>query len=567
MMGYAQIPGVGAVGARLYFEDGTLQHAGIVHGYHDGLVGHAFRGLTGHNWGYLGFVRSTREYSAVTAACLLTSRKVFIEAGGFDANNFAVAYNDVDYCYRLVSSGRNCVYCATAELWHYEGKSRGFNDNPVERSNFRRMYRGWVDRWYNPNLSLDNEQFEPDAIRPETASNVPVSLAVVTHNLNNEGAPTTLMDLVIGLTKRALIQPTVLSPSDGPLRLIYEMHGIRVIVLENLLHGVKDRDTQTVAFAGVAMLLRALEMDAVLANTLQSYWAIEGATLARLPSILAQHESEPWEHYFDDLPAEMRVAAYQAFADAYRVLYVAEATRKAWRPVETRHNFKVIRHGIPPERMKSETSRWSRSKARKELGVPQGAKVLSVVGTVCRRKGQIDLVKAYASLPASIRATTVVFIAGMHVDPEYVEEIIEVLGSLKTHNVVLTDHIEDPFLFYAASDIFVCTSRIESAPRVIVEAMASGLPIITTPVFGIPELVQEDVNALYYEPGDYEALARVIERLFSDQALCKTLGANSLKVLDGQPGYEDMLEQYGRVIRQAVNLAMPLESPLKIDNP
>ena len=559
MMGYAQMPGVGAVGARLYFEDGTLQHAGIVHGYHDGLVGHAFRGLAAHNWGYLGFVRSAREYSAVTAACLLTPRKLFIEIGGFDEKNFAVAYNDVDYCYRLVVSGRTCVYCADAELRHYEGKSRGFNDNPLERSKFRQMYRGWVDRWYNPNLSLENEMFEPASIRPETASTAPVNLAVVTHNLNNEGAPTTLLDLVIGLTREGLIQPTVLSPVDGPLRLTYEKRGIRVIILENLLHGVKDKDTQAVGFAGVAMLFRALEVEVVLANTLQSYWAIEGAKLACLPSILAQHESEPWENYFDDLLPEMRAAAYQAFEDAYRVLYVAEATLKAWRPVERRHNFKVIRHGIPPERMKSETSRWSRSKARKQLGVPHGAKVLSVVGTVCRRKGQLDLVKAYAALPANIRATTFVYIAGMQVDPEYVEEFLEVLGSLETHNVILTDHIEDPFLFYAASDVFICTSRVESAPRVIVEAMACGLPIITTPVFGIPELVQKDVNALYYEPGDYEGLAQAIKRLLGDDALRKLLGVNGPKVLGGQPGYGDMIEQYGRVIRQAVNLAMPSE--------
>jgi GT2 family glycosyltransferase/glycosyltransferase involved in cell wall biosynthesis len=561
MVGYAQMDGVGAVGARLYFEDGTLQHAGIVHGYHEGLVGHAFRGLPAHDWGYLGFVRSSREYSGVTAACMLTPRKLFLHIGGFDEENFAVAYNDVDYCYRVVQHGKTCVYCASAELWHYEGKTRGFNDDPQERSNFRRLYGDRVDPWYNPNLSLENERFQPEAVRPETASKDPVRLVAVSHNLNNEGAPTTLLDLLVGLARAGFADPVVLSPSDGPLRKEYQRHGIEVIVLDKVMHGVKDADTQLVGFAGLGMLFRALGAEVVLGNTLQTYWAIKGATLANLPSIWAQHESEPWETYFDDLPPDMRPSAYGAFAEAYRVLYVADATRRAWRPVETRHNFKVIRHGIPPERLQEETARWSRDNARNKLEITDHARVVSVVGTVCGRKGQVDIAEAYLKLPAKLRESTYVYIAGKIVDLEYVQEFPEELREGGS-NLILTDHIEDPFLYYAASDVAVCTSRIESAPRVLVEAMASGLPIITTPVFGIPELVRENVNAVYYEVGDTDALAASIEKLLTDVDLRQELAANSPKVLAGQPGFKEMVEQYGRVVRQAVNLATtPERSP------
>ncbi len=165
MVGYAGMPNVGAVGARLYFEDGTLQHAGVVHGYHDGLPGHAFRNIPAHEWGYMGFARASREYSAVTAACMLTPRDLFVELGGFDDVHFAVAYNDVDYCYRIVQSGRTCVYCATAELFHFESKTRGYKDDPQEQLNFSRLYGTWHDRWYNPNLSLANERFEPASTR------------------------------------------------------------------------------------------------------------------------------------------------------------------------------------------------------------------------------------------------------------------------------------------------------------------------------------------------------------------------------------------------------------------
>ena len=552
MVGYAGLGGVGAVGARLYFEDGTLQHAGIVHGYHEGLVGHAFRGLPPHDWGYLGFVRSSREYSGVTAACLLTPRALFTELGGFDERNFAVAYNDVDYCYRVVMAGHTCVYCSSAELWHYEGKTRGFKDNPAERANFRRLYADWVDRWYNPNLSLENERFEIAVVRPETSRKNPIRLIAVTHNLNNEGAPTTLMDLVIGLAARGGINPIVLSPADGPLRKDYEKAGIRVIVLQGVMHGVKDSDTQVVGLAGIGTLLDALGAEVVLANTLQTYWAIKGANMVGVPSIWAQHESEPYETYFDYLPRDMRQAAYEAFADAYRVLYVADATRKAWRPVETRRNFQVIRHGVPSERLSEETGRWSREVARKELSIPSHAFVLSVVGTVCRRKGQLDLVQAYRKLGPKVRDRTHVYMAGKIAEADYAAEIRDAIGS--SANIVLTDHIDDPFLYYAASDISICTSRVESAPRIIVEAMACGLPIVTTPVFGIPELVRENVNALYYEVGDTDELAAAIEQLLSNDALRAEFARNSPAVLKGQPGFSEMVQQYERVIRQAVNL-------------
>jgi GT2 family glycosyltransferase/glycosyltransferase involved in cell wall biosynthesis len=552
MVGYAKIDGVGAVGARLYFADGTIQHAGIVHGYHEGLVGHAFRGLQPHEWGYLGFVRSSREYSGVTAACLLTPRALFEELGGFDEQNFAVAYNDVDYCYRLVKSGRSCVYCASAELWHYEGKSRGYEDDPTERANLRRLYGDWVDPWYNPNLSLENERFEIEPARPETSSDKPIRLVAVSHNLNREGAPIVLMDQIIALSRSGAIDPLVLSPTDGPLRALYETAGIPVMVAEAVMRGVKDADTQFVALSGIGTLFGAFRAEVVLANTLQTYWAIKAAKMANVPSIWAQHESEPWETYFDYLPPDMRPAAYEAFAEAYRVLYVAEATRRAWKPVETRGNFKVIRHGIAQEELASNKDRWTRQAARKALNVPEDAQVLSVVGTLCRRKGQLDLIQAYNKLPAELREKTYVFLAGALAESDYVEELRAAVGH--TENIVLAGHTDDPFLYYAASDISICTSRVESAPRVIVEAMACGLPIITTPVFGIPELVRNNVNALFYQVGDANVLAELIQKMLGDDLLRFKLGANGPKVLAGQPGFKEMVEQYTCVIRQAVNL-------------
>src|SRR5262249_32363937 len=141
MMGYAQMPGIGAVGAKLLYGDGTIQHGGIVNGYCDGTAGHAFKHVPSNNWGYLAYLNVAREYSGVTAACLLTSRALFLRTGGFDEADFAVAFNDVDYCLRAQDHNLHCIFCPDAVLIHDEGRTRGFHVNPAEVAALRRKYR------------------------------------------------------------------------------------------------------------------------------------------------------------------------------------------------------------------------------------------------------------------------------------------------------------------------------------------------------------------------------------------------------------------------------------------
>ncbi len=153
MVEQAQRPEVGAVGARLLYPDGRLQHAGVVLGL-GGVAGHLFAGLPANAMGYFGWEQVTREVSAVTAACMLVRRPVFEELHGFD-EAFAVGFNDVDFCIRLRQAGYQVLYTPQAELVHYESVSRGY-------SGFHRDYEEFLARWtevlragdpfYNPNL-------------------------------------------------------------------------------------------------------------------------------------------------------------------------------------------------------------------------------------------------------------------------------------------------------------------------------------------------------------------------------------------------------------------------------
>jgi O-antigen biosynthesis protein len=148
-------PEVGAVGARLLFEDGAVQHAGVVLGV-GGAGTHLFRGLPAGRPGYFRWESMVRPYSAVTGACLMTRRDVFLEVGGFD-EELVVAYNDLDYCLRVVDAGLRIIYTPHAELIHHEAVSRGMSGSSRD---FRRFFEKWGrqrllhDPFYNPNLSL-----------------------------------------------------------------------------------------------------------------------------------------------------------------------------------------------------------------------------------------------------------------------------------------------------------------------------------------------------------------------------------------------------------------------------
>ena len=189
MVAEAVRPGIGAVGARLLFDDGTVQHAGVLLGI-GGIAGHAHKYAEADAAGYQLRLRLTHAVSAVTGATLVMRRRLFLEVGGFDAERFAVNYNDVDLCLRLGARGLRTIYCADAELIHHESRSRGAPSSPEALSQWQREREAMEQRWgpllqtdphYSPHLSLLEENFSL-ALRREPAraraGGVPLGWAV-----------------------------------------------------------------------------------------------------------------------------------------------------------------------------------------------------------------------------------------------------------------------------------------------------------------------------------------------------------------------------------------------------
>ncbi|MFD2729128.1 glycosyltransferase [Enterococcus camelliae] len=166
MLGFAQYPEYGCVGAKLWYFDDTIQHGGVVLGV-GGVAGHAFLNATKEQPGYFSRLYTDYNYTAVTAACLMVRKNIFEQVNGFD-ETFEVAFNDVDLCIRIYELGKRNVWAHKAELYHFESKSRGYEDTPEKQERFKgeiermkRRHREILenDPAYNPNFDLNSNPF------------------------------------------------------------------------------------------------------------------------------------------------------------------------------------------------------------------------------------------------------------------------------------------------------------------------------------------------------------------------------------------------------------------------
>lgn len=162
MLQNCQQEDVAAVGAKLYYPDDTIQHAGVVLGL-GGIAGHIMCRASREDPGYFGRMISVQEISAVTAACMMVKKSDFDAVGGLD-ETFQVAFNDIDLCMKFRAAGKKIIFTPYAELYHYESKSRGLEDTPEKQFRFDKEVKRFQEKWaqqlemgdpyYSPNLSV-----------------------------------------------------------------------------------------------------------------------------------------------------------------------------------------------------------------------------------------------------------------------------------------------------------------------------------------------------------------------------------------------------------------------------
>ncbi len=167
MVAHACRTDIGCVGAKLYYSNGQIQHAGVILGLGH-VAGHAHRFAEREAEGYFNRLNLVQNYSAVTGACLLVRREIYEQVGGLNEHALSVAYNDVDFCLRVRKAGYRNLWTPHAELYHHESVSRGEDDTPEKKARFAKevayMRTTWAeelknDPCYNPNLSKLREDF------------------------------------------------------------------------------------------------------------------------------------------------------------------------------------------------------------------------------------------------------------------------------------------------------------------------------------------------------------------------------------------------------------------------
>lgn len=167
MVAYALRPEVGAVGAKLFYANGLVQHAGVILGL-GGVAGHAHKFLGRNEPGYCARAVVAQNLSAVTGACLVVRKASFFAVGGLDEANLVVAFNDIDFCLKLLAAGYRNVFTPYAQLYHHESLSRGHDDTPEKQALFLQEFHVMRNRWgimlqhdsaYNANLTLEFEDF------------------------------------------------------------------------------------------------------------------------------------------------------------------------------------------------------------------------------------------------------------------------------------------------------------------------------------------------------------------------------------------------------------------------
>ncbi|WP_051305211.1 glycosyltransferase [Desulfogranum mediterraneum] len=168
MLEHSQRPEVGAVGAKLYYPDDTIQHAGVIIGI-GGFAGHGHRQFPRDSAGYFNRLFCIQNLSAVTAALLMVKRSCYEQVGGLDETHFGVALNDVDFCLKLRAQGFLNIWTPYAEAYHHESASRGYEDTPEKKARFQREVGFFQEKWqellqagdpyFNPNFSLEREDY------------------------------------------------------------------------------------------------------------------------------------------------------------------------------------------------------------------------------------------------------------------------------------------------------------------------------------------------------------------------------------------------------------------------
>jgi GT2 family glycosyltransferase len=523
LAGWMSVPGVAVVGAKLLYPNGTVNHAGISLGREDGLAHVLFEKSPADELGYFFLPHAARNVAAVTGAALMTRTDLYRRLGGFDEKDFKVAYNDVDYCLRCQAEGLRVVISPQAVLTHVGSASRGKSYTENEHVAFIERHAGYRDPYHSEALDFPPHHLPINPYHHRYARTPrPFTVLVVTHNLNFEGAPIIAWDLAKFFARQPGVSVRVVSPQEGPLRARFAEVGLPLEVWDILpLTQAQNPEAFAAALKEFARLHDFAGVDLIVGNTLQSFWAVHLAALLGKSSTLYVHESIPVKKFFSaSLAPAMLPLAEETLRLATRVIFTAQATRVIHEEHNHNDNFRLVAGWVDMERIDAFVAAHDPRVLRRKHGLPEDATLVMNIGSVCERKGQHIYVRAIdqlnRELPALFPGKRIEFLVVGGRESLYQEALVQDIELLGLKNVRIVPETPHNFDYLRLADMMVCTSFEESFPRVLLEGMAFRLPIVSTDVHGIPEMLVNNDEAYLIPAGNPFMLADTLKKALAD---------------------------------------------------
>ncbi|NUB46518.1 glycosyltransferase [Fertoebacter nigrum] len=431
---------------------------------------------------------------------------------------------------------------------------------PAERQRYLQKMQGVIERRFG-DVAI-REQYEAllrhhVVTGPGRAVTRRLKVMFVSHNMNvGEGAPTSLMQTVLGLKAHYDIDPVVFSVMPGALEEEYRRAGIEVIVPD---FGARSRLAANIIARTHEKLgerfredVRAQGIDVVVVNTATCLWFAKLAEDMGVPTLAMIRESSQEHVNFTFGPELVMEACRAGLEQTGKAIFVSEHTRELWRGHHGLQRTALIPNGIDLAHFDTVRA-MDKAALRASLGQPADGVLLVSVGSINARKAQADILEAIAALPEDLHGTLRLALVGAK-PSEYLDQIKARIATLPSlaGRVHIEPETHDVALWYRAADAFVFASKNESYPRVIVEAMSFGLPIVSSAVFGTQEQIVDGESGLLYPPGDIAHLTRHLHRLLTDGRARAALAESAATRFWELVTYREMVHQYFVLIRQAV---------------
>ena len=506
MVQVADRPGVGAVGARLLFPGRRNQHSGVIVGAMGWGPWHALRGDRADGPDHGGYMTHLHNAAAVTGACLMTQRDTFLAHDGFDEDDFAVSFNDIDYCLRLHAAGLRSAVVPQAELIHHEHQTRPRTLNARESAAMARRYRGFADPYWNANLSRQCDHFSVAPRRRPivVGDSAPAPVRVLVCG-DPEDRRTEWPDLFARLESRGVCRQEVHAGIDADTRML---HDVTVVV-----GGARAEWVRAAAAAGSTCL-----------------W---------LDPCDATTDIPPWAHR----------RLIQALDLPYQVVFGSTLDRLRAESGRRRPNFTVIEnvaHEPPPSPVRTAAEGTD---VRRRLGIGDD-RALLVVPLLPEDHGVAELAAAsFLRLPRRLRAAATLLLVG----PGPVGNLKRLIRNRGDDvQSIATDADIAPCL--SAADAVIAHPASQSRPRYALEAMRRGVPMIGNDLLAWSETVHPEGSGLTVRRWSRRELTGAMRRLLADPVLRRRLGEQSFHWLASRTHPETVLADWATLLREAADL-------------